>query len=99
MLTKTNKILLALLVVQLLLAAFVLVRSDDNAVLKEQPLLAGFDAAAVTKLQIHTDKGKPVELVKRGTDWVIASHFDYPADPVKVEAALSPIAKLSAAEP
>ena len=100
MLTKTNKILLALLAVQLLLAAFVLVRSDDNVVLKEQPLLAGFDAAAVTKLQIYSaGKDKPVELVKRGAEWVIASHFDYPADPVKVEAALSPIAKLAAAEP
>src|SRR5688572_462599 len=101
MLTKTNKILLALLAIQVLLAGYVLVvRSDENVVLQEEPLLAGFDAAAVTKLQIHAGgKTKPIELVKRGADWVIASHFDYPADPIKVEAALSPIAKLAAAEP
>jgi hypothetical protein len=100
MLTKVNKILIGLLGVQVVLACLVLLRSDDAGPLNEQALLSGFDAGAVTKLQIYADgKSTPVEIVKRGNDWVMASHWDYPVDAAKVEAALSPIAKLAASEP
>jgi hypothetical protein len=100
MLTKVNKILIGALVVQVALALFLFMRSDESAPLAEQPLLAGFDAGAVTSLKVYADgKPTPLEIVKRGNDWVLASQFDYPVDPAKVEAALSPIAKLAAAEP
>lgn len=100
MLTRFNKILLGLLAVQLVLAALVLLRDGDAAKLEATPLVPGFDAALVTRVQVHASgQDKPVDLVKRGDGWVLASHFDYPADPQKVADALAPIAKLAAAEP
>lgn len=100
MLTRLNKILIGLLAVQLVLAVYVMSRGDGAAPLKAEPLLPGFDAAAVTRVQVFGDgKAKPVDLVKQGDGWVIASHYQYPADKDKVTAALSPIAKMAAAEP
>jgi hypothetical protein len=58
-----------------LLVAFVLTRGGD-ATLVEQPLLAGFDSATVTRLQLFGESPSPrSSLVKRGADWVLASHF------------------------
>jgi hypothetical protein len=100
MLTRFNKILLGVLAVQVVLAVLVLVRKDASAPLKDQPLLSGFDAATVTRIQVFASgKAKPLELAKRGDGWVIASHHDYPAEISKVTDALAPVAKLAAAEP
>jgi hypothetical protein len=100
MLTRFHKILLALLAAQVVLAIVVLSRGDDSAALKGHPILAGFDAAKVTRLQVLAGKdAKPLDLVKRDGGWVLASGFDYPVDQTKVNDALSPIAKLTAAAP
>jgi hypothetical protein len=98
MLTRFHKISIVLLVAQLALAAVMLLRDDDYAAEKPQPLLAGFDAAQVTRLQIAS-KDKPVDLVKRDGAWVLASSFDYPVEESKVTDLLSQLAKLSAASP
>ena len=110
MLTRFHKVLIAALAVQLILAVIVLTRGDDSAALKEHPLIAGFDAAKVTRLQVFAgdsnkadagkpDAAKPIDLVKRDTSWVLASGFDYPVEQKKVDDVLSPIAKLAAAAP
>jgi hypothetical protein len=110
MLTQFHKILIAALGVQLVLAVIVLTRGDDSAALKEHPIIAGFDAAKVTHLQVSgkpagaadpakPDAGKPIELAKRDKDWILASGFDFPVESKKVDDVLSPIAKLSAAAP
>jgi len=101
MLTRFHKILLAALAVQLVLVVLVLTRGDDTAALKERPILAGFDAAKVTRLQVSTSgaSAKTVDLVKRDAGWVVASAFDYPVDQAKVTEVLSPIAKAAAAAP
>jgi len=115
MLTRFHRILIAALAVQLVLAAIVLTRGNDSAALKEHPILAGFDAAKVTRLQVFAkpagatdaakpdaakpDAGKQIDLVKRDKDWVLASGFDYPVDQKKLDEVLAPIAKLSAAAP
>ena len=52
MLTRFHKIMLALLVVQVGLVFFVLSRGDDAVTLTEQPLLAGFDVAKVSRLSL-----------------------------------------------
>lgn len=99
MLTNFHKVLLAALAVQLVLVVLVLSRGGD-AVVKEHPIVAGFDAAKVTRVQVlAAADGKPIDLVKRGDGWVIASSYDYPADAAKVTEVLAPIAKASAAEP
>lgn len=99
MFTRFHKIMLALLAVQIALAVVMRTRDDDAAPLKEHPLLAGFDAAKVTRIQIADKDGKPVDLAKHGDHWVIASGFDYPVPDTKVSELLAPIAKLAAASP
>lgn len=98
--TKLNRILIGLTAVQLALALFVLLRSDSSKAEKPQPILAGFDAAQVTRVQVFeagSDKG--VDLVKQGATWVLASQWNYPADTARVEHALTPLAKLVAGDP
>jgi hypothetical protein len=101
MLTRFHKILIAALAVQLVLAIITLTRHDDTAAQKARPVLAGFDAAKVTKLAVYGKDGtKPaVELAKRGGSWVVASSYDYPATDSKVGDLLASIAKLSASAP
>lgn len=115
MLTRFHKILIGALAVQMVLALIVLTRGDDSAALKEHTLLPGFDAAKVTRLQVFApdaskpdqkdskkdpkDAAKPIDLVKRDANWVLASGFDYPVEQSKLNDVLSPIAKLAAAAP
>jgi hypothetical protein len=100
MLTRFHKILLGLLAVQVLLVILVLTHGDDSAALKAHPILTGFDAAKVTRLQVFAGQdAKPIDIVKRDAGWVLASSFDYPVEPSKVTDVLSPIAKLTAAAP
>jgi hypothetical protein len=98
--SKLNKILGVMVAVQLALTLFVLLRSDDTKASKPQPVLAGFDPVAVTRLQVFeagSDKG--VDLVKKGPSWVLASQWDYPVDNAKLDAALAPLGKLVAGDP
>lgn len=101
LLTKTNKLLIGVLAVQVVLLFVIAIRSSGTSgPVKDQVLLAGFDAGAVTRVQLFADsKATGIDLVKRGKDWVMASHFDYPVDAAKVETALAPLAKMAAAEP
>ena len=76
MLTRFHKVLIAALAVQLILSVIVLTRGDDSAALKEHPLIAGFDAAKVTRLQVFAgdsnkaDAGKPdAALITRMSPW------------------------------
>ena len=100
MLTRLHKILIALLAVQIVLAIVVLVRGDDTGVIAEHTILASFDAAKVTRLQVWGDGAKqPVDLQKKGDHWVVASSYDYPVDTSKIDAVLGPIAKMKAEAP
>jgi len=100
MLTRFHKVLIALLVVQLVLVAIVMVRGDDTGSLKEHAVLAGFDAAKVTRVQVFAGaEAKPVDLVKRDAAWVLASGFDYPVEATRVTELLSALGKMSAAAP
>ena len=99
MITKVHQTLIGLLVVQVALAVVLFARGGEPAVLKEQPLLPGFDAAKVTRVQVTASDAAPIDLVKQGSGWVLASSFGYPADASKVDALLAPIAKLAASEP
>jgi hypothetical protein len=99
MFTKVNKILIGLLAVQLALVAVVYLRGDESHRTDEAALLPGFDAAKVTRVQVTARTGAPLDLVKRGTGWVVASAFDYPADATAVTDALAPLAKVKIADP
>ena len=101
MITRLHKILAGLLVVQVALAIILLTRSDDTRKLAEKPIVAGFDAAKVTRLRIWDKDAAqpPIDLVKRGASWVLASHFDFPVTESRVTDVLTPIAKAAAASP
>lgn len=109
--TRLNKILLALLAGQLVLAALVLSRGGPDAPVRAQPLLPGFDAAAVTRLQLFPELDpqtppaagaapqKPIDLVKRGDAWVVASAFDYPAQTAPITELLGKLGGLTRTSP
>ena len=100
MLTRFHKILIGLLAVQLALAIYTTTRGGPSAPTKEKPLLAGYDAAKVTRLQVTgTGAAKPIDLVKQGDAWVVASQFGFPADASKVSDALGALGRMAAADP
>src|SRR4051812_15631452 len=100
MLSKFHKVLIGLLVVQLALVAIVTLTGGHDAPVTPRPLLAGFDVAAVTRVQIYGNDGKlAVDLGKRDTAWTVTSAFDYPAETSKITDLLSPLAKLVVTEP
>jgi hypothetical protein len=99
MLTKFHKVLIGVLAVQIVLAVVLFARGGETTSIKETPLLPGFDVSKVTRMQVTPLGDKTIDLVKKGSSWVVASSFDYPADQTKIDAVLGPIGKLSALEP
>lgn len=101
MLTRLHKILIALLALQAGLVILVLTRRDDTTARKPEPVIAGFDAANVTKLTVYDKDGTSpaVVLAKQGDRWVVGSSFDYPVADTKIGDLLASIAKLSAGSP
>jgi hypothetical protein len=105
--TRTNKILAGLLVVQLVLAIVMLTRDQGGGLAAPTPLTAGLDAASVTRIQVFakrektaTGEDKPsVDLVKKGDAWVVASAFDYPVDAAKVDTLIGNLGKLQSRGP
>lgn len=101
MLTRFQQIMIGLLAVQVGLAVYTTTRDDRAQPVKERPLLAGYDAADVTRLQVLGNGAgdKPVDLVKKDGGWVIASAYGYPADASKVNEALGALGRMQAAAP
>jgi hypothetical protein len=107
--TRTNKILGAILVLQLALAAVIRAGGDISTIAKPQSVLPGFDAGAVERVRINTtgDGDDPqagaseqvVELARVGEDWALASHFDYPADKTKVADLLAKLGAMTSRGP
>jgi hypothetical protein len=107
--SNLHKILIGAMAVQLALAGFVWTRSGGASIGALEPLVA-LDRAAVTALQVTgaapaaaygETAGAPdvVELVKRDGGWVLASHHDYPADPVKVDELLDKLTAMRSRGP
>jgi hypothetical protein len=89
--TRFNKILAGLLAVQVALAVVMMIGNTEPAPPPLAPVLAGFDATKVQRVQVFEAPadGKPadkpaIDLVKDGDAWKLASHFGYPADPIKI---------------
>ena len=81
--TMINKILVAVLVVQVALIVVLRSGSGGKGVPDLVPVLAGFDADAVERIRLSaSDDATSIELVRSGGDWQLASHFDYPVNAV-----------------
>jgi len=112
--TRLNKILIGALVVQLGLAVIVLTRNDQVKIAPMRPVLAGFDAAQVTRIQVF-DKGadKPAIVVEKAApalapgatgaapdaSWTLASGFGHPVDAGKVADLLAKLAAMKSRGP
>jgi len=103
--TTLNKVLIALLVVQLGLVALCTTRQEAGTIGELEPLLPDYDAESVSRVQIYsaTDGGdttKPaIDLQKKDGAWVLAGHFDYPADGTAVTSLVGKIATMQARGP
>ncbi|MCA9932727.1 MAG: DUF4340 domain-containing protein [Ardenticatenaceae bacterium] len=92
--TKLQRILIGLLIVQVILAGVVLWPRGVAAVAKE-PLFPGLNADNVVRLTIAGNEGSSVELARQGDAWVLANGGDYPAIGESITAV---IAKIAAAQ-
>ncbi len=99
--TRTNLILLGALIAQVLLAAVVRLSAESNAISKLGPIIPGIDPAKVTELEIvgPTAVGESIKLVKKGTEWKVASKLDYPAVQANVDELLGKIRDASSRGP
>ena len=89
---KLNQILIALVVVQIALAAFVF-WPRPAAQAEVGPLLSGFNAANVVGLTISDGDGHRVALTKSGDNWVLPEAGDFP---VKADAVTPFLDKIGA---
>lgn len=105
---RLNKILLVVLVVQIAIAVLVLSQGGGDKPARPQPLLAGFDAAKVTSLELSPARDpaaapsptdRPIALAKRGEGWVVTSSQDYPAQQTPVTELLTKLGGLLRAQP
>jgi hypothetical protein len=100
--TRLNKILVALLAVQVVLAIVLLSRDRGETVARLEPLTASFEAAKVSRIQVFakrdktaTGEAKPgVDLVKKGDTWVVGNAFEYPVDAERIEKLLKSVSGL-----
>lgn len=104
--SRINKILAVVLAVQVVLI-LVMWRSGGGHKLAKLEPLTDLDAATVTRLEIYDHLESPgdkapqpaIVLAKKGDGWVLASHYDYPADKTKVSDFLDKLAKMQSRGP
>ncbi len=103
--SRTNLILVAILIVQLGLAAVVYMGKSDASIAKLEPILE-LDATAVTKIEIFdkdaktkTEGAPSIALDKSSGTWTLASHFQYPATTKKVSELITNLTAMKAREP
>ena len=109
--SRTNQILLAVLVVQIILVAVVRLADTKPVVAKLTPIVS-INQDDVTKIELFgatttnaesadaDKKNEPaIALERTGDQWKLSSHFDYPADKKKAEELLGKIAGMKARSP
>ncbi len=94
---KLQRILIAVLAAQLVLA--VIVFWPRQAATGAGAPLLGIKTDDVTGLTISDDQGKTVVLAKSGDSWTAASAADYPADAAKITPALDKLVAVAAGQP
>jgi hypothetical protein len=104
--SKSNRILIALFLAQIILIMGMTLSRDDTKATRVTKVFEAFDPAKVTRVKIlgepkdASDANQPtqpsIELAKEGTQWVIVAADNYPADGTKVQELLDKIGKLKA---
>ena len=91
---RTNRILTAILGIQIVLAVLVFLPRILPAGAASGPLFGALDAKDVTALTVQDKDGNRVELARQGEVWVVPAVDDYPADKAKIDTFLEGIAGL-----
>lgn len=92
----TNKALIGVLALQGILALLLLSRSDSAAIGKLKPVLPGFDAQKLERIEIFKQFDAPagataaqltpdITITKKDGKWVVSTYFDYPAGQKKLD--------------
>jgi hypothetical protein len=89
--TRLNKILIGVLVVQLIVALLVFLPRTLTGQIEDEALLPGLDVDHVTALTITSGEGESLTLAKKDGLWVLASAGDYPATEGNVPAFLEKV--------
>ena len=84
--SKLNKILVVILIIQLALTAFVF--WPKSTVQAGEPLFADFAASEVAKLTIRDNEDNVIVLAKNGENWVLPEADDFPVQADKVSTLL-----------
>lgn len=93
--TRANRILAVLLVVQLVVAALVfLPRTIESGPQEAGPLFPDLEAGQVVSLTVTDGEGDSVHLARRGGEWVFAEADDFPTREDSVPDLLDKIAAL-----
>jgi hypothetical protein len=92
--TRLNRILIGVLIVQLIVAALVFLPRTPSSEAEVQALLPGLDAEQVTALTITSGEGESITLAKKDGAWVVASAGDYPTVEGDVSAFLDKVAAI-----
>ncbi len=90
---RTNIVLSAILVVQLVLVGLAL-RPAETTAPKTKTFFEGIGKDAVTALVIH-DQDKELRLEKKDDAWLVQADHEYPADATKITALLDKLTGLS----
>jgi len=81
--SKLQKILAAVLILQVLLVVFVFVNNRPKKV-EDGQLLKNFESGKVSSIQIFDNENHSVVLEKSGENWVLANFGNYPVIPENV---------------
>ena len=94
MMSRSNGLLLALLVVQLVLLAVSAVATTGTEARPIQPILAGLSLSDIDRISFSDDLGNDVTMARGDDGWVLPDADDFPVAGDKVEAILAKISAL-----
>lgn len=94
MMSRSNLLLLALLVVQLVLLAISAVTAGGTGARPVEPVLTGMHAAEIDQFSFSDDLGSEMTMARGDEGWVLPGADDFPVDGDKVEAILAKVAGL-----
>ncbi|MDE2777822.1 MAG: DUF4340 domain-containing protein [Chloroflexota bacterium] len=96
MLSRSNVLLLVLLVVQLVLLAISVITTSGTQAPTVEPIVLGMKVADIERLYFTDDLGNEVTVARREDGWALPGADDFPVDGDKVEAILEKIAGMDA---
>ena len=109
--SRSNKILIGVLALQVVLALVLLTRSSETSIGSLQPLLADFSVDDIQRIEVHGQRGgdnavsaggddKPAIVLERHEGgWIVGNHFGYPTRSKAVEELLDKLAAMRSRGP